>query len=72
MIINGRYVPNITCPKCGFRHPESERCVDMEAVAKIARLERELLTLREENDGLQLKIEALESDIMEAVEYRDQ
>lgn len=37
MFINGRVVPNITCPYCRFRHPYNLTCAEAAAIAEAAR-----------------------------------
>lgn len=39
MNIDGVDIPNITCPKCKFRHPEQFTCAEAKALAEAARPE---------------------------------
>lgn len=34
MLINGEWLPNITCPRCRFRHPAQLHCREAEAHAQ--------------------------------------
>lgn len=72
MIVNGTYVPNITCPHCAQRHPTLYTCAEARLMAENGRLRERILeidslhaTLLSRISELEQKVESLEYDIME-------